>query len=303
VKSVSETVEHPLLRSDVRIFREARSIIAESLWSDATGDLNWCDIERGLLHSSALENPIDGTEDRVLHFAPPFTAFQPASDGGFVFAGESAISTCGRDGSNQTELARVEHVHDGMRLNEGKCDPSGRFVIGSMNFLGEDRDAAIYSVSADGGVRVLTDDIAVANGFEWSDDGSRMFFTDTGQKTVFVGDYSSDGELSHVEPFITGAEVDGLTRDAEGGFWAGIYGTGRLTRFDAAGGTDLELDVPAGHVTAVAFGGVDRSTLFIATAREKLTEAQLEDQPLTGSIFALDTATHGFPPHAFGIRT
>jgi sugar lactone lactonase YvrE len=93
---------------------------------------------------------------------------------------------------------------------------------------------------------------------------------------------------------------DGLARDADGGFWNGIYDSGHVAHWDANGTKDLEFDVPAGHVTSVGFGGADLSTLFIATARENLTEQQLEAQPLTGSIFQVETSTHGFPVRSFG---
>jgi sugar lactone lactonase YvrE len=202
-------------------------------------------------------------------------------------------------GEQQTTIASVELDLDRMRLNEAKCDPAGRFVFGSMTF-DEARDAAIYSVDQDGRLITLLDGIGVSNGFEWSEDGRRMWFTDTAVETIYVGDYSRDGHLSNIRTFAKGRKSDGLTRDVDGGFWNGIYDTGRLVHRTSNGVIDLDVDVPAGHVTSVGFGGHDLSTLFIATARETLTEEQLEDLPLTGSIFRVGTATSGYPVRTFG---
>jgi sugar lactone lactonase YvrE len=163
-------------------------------------------------------------------------------------------------------------------------------------------DCAIYSVDADGEWRALVGGIAVANGFEWSDDGSRMWFTDTAAETIYVGDYGATGDLRNVEPFATGLQSDGLVRDTGGGFWNGVNDSGKVVHWDADGNRDVEFDVPAGHVTSVALGGPHLSTLYIATAREKLTELQLEDQPLSGSIFAIETATSGYPVRQFRTR-
>jgi len=292
-----------LLQSDVTLFREARSIIAESLWFDDRDALRWCDIDTGTIHTSPSAGAPDGSDDDVVILPPPMSAFQPVADGsGFVFAGVDYVALAGADGAIERVLAKFEHGSDTVRFNEAKCDPAGRFVFGSMDF-GGGTDCAIYSVDAGGSVQTLIGNIGVANGFEWSDDGATMWFTDTAAKTVYVGDYSDAGQLFNVRVFVEGHASDGLTRDVDGGFWNGIYDTGHVIHWDASGAADLEFDVPAGHVTSVAFGGSDRSTLFIATARENLTEQELEEHPLTGSIFRVETATHGYPVRAFGTTT
>jgi sugar lactone lactonase YvrE len=287
-----------MLRSDLRVFREAKSIIAESIWWKSSGAVEWCDIDTGVIHSSPLEGAPDGSDDHLLELPPPVAAFQPADDG-YVVADRDTVFLVDTVGANRRTLARIVHASDSVRFNEGKCDPFGQFVIGSMHVIGGRPDAAIYVIADDGSYRTLIDNLGVANGFEWSDDGRRMWFTDTAANTIFVADY--DGErLENVRPFASGRASDGLARDADGGFWNGINDVGRVVHWTAGGEVDLEFDVPAGHVTSVGFGGGDYSTLFIATARERLTERHLEDQPLTGSIFAIDTATTGFPSRNFG---
>ncbi|HEY4267893.1 MAG TPA: SMP-30/gluconolactonase/LRE family protein [Galbitalea sp.] len=298
--TMTGTTVHALLRSDPRVFRDARSIIAESIWWNPSGALEWCDIDAGVIHSSPLDGPADGSADRLLELPPPIAAFQPA-DEGYVVADLDSVFLVGADGSNRRTLARVEYASGGIRFNEAKCDPFGQFVVGSMEVMAGDRKAAIYVVTAEGGCRVLIDGIGVANGFEWSDDGGTMWFTDTATETIFVGDYDGN-RLENVRTFASGRASDGLARDADGGFWNGINDIGHVVHWTADGEVDLEFDVPAGHVTSVGFGGADLSTLFIATAREKLTEQQLVDEPLTGSIFAVETATHGFPARRFGSR-
>ena len=61
----------------------------------------------------------------------------------------------------------------------------------------------------------------------------------------------------------------------------------------------LELELPAPNVTSVAFGGADLRTLFVASARENLTEEQLLAHPLSGSIFAITTETSGRESRTF----
>jgi sugar lactone lactonase YvrE len=255
---------------------------------------------RRYLHTSAITGRTDGKDDRVLPLSPPVSAFQPTDDGdGFVFAGRDHVSVVSLDGTTVRRLADFPELPDRVRFNEAKCDPFGRFVVGGIS-LDNEPSTAIYSVDVAGEVRTLIDGIAVSNGFEWSDDGRTMWFTDTASRSMYVADYSETDPLAGVRPFADGRMSDGLTRDVDGGFWNGIYDTGTVVHRDPDGQIDLEFDVPAGHVTSVAFGGPNLSTLFIATARENLTEAQLGEQPLTGSLFEVDTTTRGFPVRTFG---
>jgi len=52
--------------------------------------------------------------------------------------------------------------------------------------------------------------------------------------------------------------------------------------------------------TAPGRFGADRSTLYVTSARENLTEEQLHAHPLSGSVFAVETDTAGRPPNVFG---
>ena len=46
-----------------------------------------------------------------------------------------------------------------------------------------------------------------------------------------------------------------------------------------------KVEVPAPNVASCAFGGKDMDTLYITTARAGLSEQQLEEYPLSGSLF------------------
>ena len=65
-------------------------------------------------------------------------------------------------------------------------------------------------------------------------------------------------------------------------------------------GSHLEtVELPVANPTSVAFGGPDMSTLFVGTARENLTEQDLEQAPRSGAVFAVPTTVHGFPANTF----
>lgn len=262
----------------------------------------WCDISAGVIHRSPLDAPADGSADNTVTLPPPVASFSLASIGGhrgLVVSLEDSIAAIDiSDGSLRT-LTKISHSRIGLRLNEGKVDPAGRWITGSMNLLDDDPIGAFYSVSGDGDVRMLYGGIGVANGLEWSLDGRRIFFTDTSVNTIYTGAYSTDGNITDVETFIQGGPHDGLAIDVDGNFWGALYGSGTVVHYDSTGAELYSIDVPAPNLTSVAFGGIDLSTLYVASARENLTEAQLDEYPLSGSVFAIETSTRGRGPTPF----
>ncbi|MBF4604976.1 SMP-30/gluconolactonase/LRE family protein [Curtobacterium sp. VKM Ac-2884] len=280
----------------VTVFSDARAVLAESIvWDPSEQLLRWTDITLGTLVTAQS----DGTVVSTVPLPPPLASFQPRAAGGFVAALGDTVVVTDEHGVVERELTRVEHATAGLRFNEGKCDPFGRFLVGSMNLTTGEPDGALYSVEADGATRVLRGGFGVTNGFEWSDDGTVMYVTDTSASTIYRGSYGPDGELGELEPFVVGHAHDGLVRDDEGCSWSAVYGGGRVERYGPDGSHLETVELPTPNVTSVAFGGPDMSTLFVASARENLTEEQLEEHPSSGAILAVPTRVHGFPANTF----
>jgi sugar lactone lactonase YvrE len=290
---------HPLLRSALGLFRAASSFAAESLWWDPSGGLYWCMPDVGTLHFSLLGAAVSGADDRVLTLPPRLAAFAPAPNG-FVIAGRNAVALVSPLGSFQRTLARIQHPDDHISFNESKCDPYGRFILGTAGADGFS-NGTIYSVDPTGEAKAIYGQAGLVTGMQWADDGSRMWFMDSRLSTIFTCEYTPYGEMRNVQPFVRGVRGEGLARDVDGGFWTSSDGGAKVARWDGNGRQTLEFAVPAQRVTSVAFGGPELSTLFIATSRGGLTAAELSQLPLTGSIFGIETATRGFATRPFGL--
>ena len=288
------------IRGEVEVFRSLRSVLVESIfWDDRTGEVVWVDITAGTLHRGHLDGAVDGSDDVVVALPAPVSAVQPAQGGGFVAALKDRVVLLGPGGTVVDELASVTHAHGGIRFNEGKVDPYGRFVVGAMDVTVGDPDAGLYLVDADGRLDVLLGGFGVANGFEWSDDAREMYVTDTATQTVYRGSYAAGTDpLGELEPFLVGHASDGLALD--GRFWNGVYGGGEVLCWSPDGEVLARIPMPAPNVTSVAFAGPDRDQLLVGTARENLTEEDLEASPLSGSILRIRTRATGRPVHIFG---
>jgi sugar lactone lactonase YvrE len=53
------------------------------------------------------------------------------------------------------------------------------------------------------------------------------------------------------------------------------------------------------RVTSCAFGGPELDTLFLTSAREKLSEEQLAAQPLAGGLFRVRPGVRGVPAFSY----
>ncbi len=286
------------------VFRHSQSILGESLVAeerDGQQSMLWCDITRGLLHSSPIGGATDGSQDTTIAMPAPLCSFHPSKvDGeeGFVMSLKDRVVLTERDGTILRELAHIQHERPDTRMNEGKADPRGRWVSGSMD-MDEEPTGVYYSITADGTLTVLIEGLRVSNGLEFSDDGRTIFYTDTPLETIYRADYSDDGRVTNATPFLSDGPHDGLAMDVDGGFWTALYGGGRVIHYDAAGIRQFHIDLPAPNLTSVAFGGADLSTLYVCSARENLTAEQLAAHPLSGSVFAIPTHTTGRPPRIF----
>jgi sugar lactone lactonase YvrE len=289
---------NPMLRSALGLFRESRAPAAESMWWSPGGGLYWCIPEAGTLHFSALGAAVSGAEDKFLQLPPLLAAFAPAPQG-FVIAGRNAVALVGATGAFLRTIARIPLADEHVRFGEGRCDPFGRFVIGTSGVEGFS-NGSVYSVDPSGEWRAVYEHAGRVTGMQWSDDGSRMWFMDTGQTTIYTCEYSARGEMRNVQPLVRGVRGEGLARDSDGGLWSSADGGTKVARWDANGRQTLEFDVPVRRVSSVEFGGAELSTLFIASSRVGLTNSDLSGHPLTGSIFGIETAVRGYPTRPFG---
>jgi sugar lactone lactonase YvrE len=208
------------------------------------------------------------------------------------FALEDADGTLTRLGALWTD----NHV----RMNEGGCDPDGRFYCGSMAYDQRPGAGALYRLDPDRSVHVVLENVTVSNGLDWSPDGSRAYYNDTPTHRIAVFDYDRESGLTRRRPFAEiPAEIgrpDGLTVDQQGGVWVALSGGGAVRRYTADGVLDEVVEVPVRKVTACTFGGPRLDQMFITTSREGVEPG---NDPLAGSLFRVVVGVTGLPVREF----
>lgn len=263
------------------------------VWFQRWGGLRWVDMLAGDVLSLSSGGAVGRRS--VGRIA---AAVRPRRQGGAVIGVERGFALEDVDGS-LTYLGEV-WTDTNVRMNEGGCDPEGRFYCGSMAYDKQAGAAALYRLDPDRSVHVVLDDVTISNGLDWSPDGSRAYYNDTATHRVAVFDYDVEsgltGRRTLVEIPAESGGPDGLTVDGQGGVWVALNGGGVVRRYTAGGVLDEMVEVPARQVTACTFGGPHLDELFITTSRENLEPG---DDPLAGALFRAVVGVAGQPVREF----
>jgi sugar lactone lactonase YvrE len=282
---------------------DARADIGEGpAWEARTGSLYWVDIHARHLH---IFSPLEGT-DRLIDVGEFLGCATPRDAGGLVLGLCSGFATLDLSTEKLTRLVNPEPHLPGNRFNDGKCDPAGRFLAGTMDDVEIKASGSLYSLAPDGTLKTLISGTRVSNGLAWSSDYRTFYFIDTPTRVVMAYDYDlATGEIANPRLVVSVPPElgwpDGMTSDIEGMLWVALWGGAKLTRWNPATGQLVaEIPLPAFNVSSCAFGGPDLTDIYVTSARKGISAEQLAKYPLSGGVFCIRTNIRGMPTFEFG---
>jgi sugar lactone lactonase YvrE len=270
-------------------------------WDGVGRRLLWVDVPTGRLFCAEFR---DGRLVTTATYQVPgyLTAIAPldAPAGGWVIAAHEGFAHLAVDGA-LTVLAEPEAgKHGRIRMNDGACDPAGRFWAGSMAYDATPGAGSLYRYDGNGRYSRILADVSISNGLGWSPDGTRMYFADSSTQAISIFDYdvataaiANRRTLAIVDP--ADGVPDGLCVDCEGYLWVAIWGAGQVRRYTPGGAQVSVIEVPARQPSCCALGGPRGRHLFITTARVDLLEETLAAEPDTGRVFVTEVTVPGRP--------
>lgn len=266
-------------------------------WDERTDRLLFVDALAGSIHSV---DPA-GVITRFQLPSPVVTVIRRRTSSGWAVATEHGIAVCDESFDTCEPIALVLADPE-LRTNDGGCDPLGGFIIGTMAYQQPSQKGAVYRVAPDHRITCLLENISISNGVQWSTDATLVFYIDTPTRRVDAFDVDPlTGAWSNRRPYIqighTDGVPDGMAMDEHGGLWVALWDGGAVHHYDPAGRLVETIAVPGvSQVSSCTFGGPDRSILFITTSRQNLAPTE---QPLAGSVFAVQTDLRGSTPAEF----
>lgn len=270
-------------------------------WDGERNRVLWVDINAGAVHSGTLSaNRVSG--DTLLRLPETVGAVVSSRRGDLLVAGARRLYTVNPEGAVSLG-AQILAEGTASRLNDGGCDPAGRFLVGSLALDARLNQEVLVRVEDGGRMTVIDDDLGLSNGLAFTPVGDRLYNVDTTSGIVWTRDYdSTTGRVGRRQEFLLldGDRPDGLCADELGNLWIAMWGAGQVRCYSAAGEPLAVVDVAAPNSTSVAFVGPSLDTLLITTASEQLSDEQRARHPDSGRLFIADVGVRGLavPPWA-----
>ena len=278
--------------SDLSLVVEADHRVGEGpLWHPDEDVLYHVDITSGRLFRY---DPVTDADEQVLDLDTPIGGYTIQADGSLLlFLGKGAIAEW--DGTELTSIVDEIPRERNSRFNDVIADPEGRVYAGTMPT--DDQLGRLYRIDTDGSYEVVDErGFDIPNGMGFTRDLEVLYVTESQERTIYRYDYDRDtGNLTNREPFVEldsdGPLPDGMTVDAEGHIWSGLWNGHAVLRYDQTGTVVDRLEVPVPKASSVTFGGEDFRDLYITTAKGH----DAEDDAPAGSVFRTTPGVRGIP--------
>lgn len=293
---------------NIEIVGSKISLLGEGpVWDAKQGMIYWIDILNGQLHS---HHPKKNTQASI-GLDQMIGSFALSDHGKIIAALKEGIYWVDKNtGAKELIIASEKHLTNN-RFNDGKCDPAGRFWAGTMSLTEEKGAGSVYCIEKNKHIgliesKKMLSNLTISNGMAWSRDGKIFYFIDTPTYEVVAYDYEiATGHIKNKRTIVcidaADGFPDGMTIDTEGMLWVAHWGGWQVTRWNPITGKKLSsIQLPAAKITSCTFGGDNLSDLYISSARVGLSESELAEQPLAGSLFVVKNCGYtGLPAVEF----
>jgi sugar lactone lactonase YvrE len=286
---------------DVDLVLDERAELGEApCWDEKARVLLWVDIAAGIVHRF---DPTTG-HDEAFEVGQPVGAAVPTISGRIALAVSDGFAFLDPMTGALERIADVDSEVSVTMMNDGKCDPAGRFWAGTRDIEGLEPIGSLYRLDGDHRVTRVVPGVTLSNGLGWSPDGRTMYYVDSTSYGIDAFDFEiATGDLSSRRRLVDLPREwglpDGMTVDEEGCIWLAFWGASSLRRFDPSGRVVGIVDLPVSQVTSCAFGEDDHSDLYVTSARGGLSPERLRDEPHAGAVFLLQPGVRGLPQSPF----
>jgi len=256
--------------------------------------LLWVDIPAGKVYKTNLAN----LNTETTSFDLPIGAVAPCENSENLALASKDGFALWSDGT--LDIRNPFLTAPDYRMNDAKCDALGRLWGGSCQMDFESGEGKLHRWEGGNNNKVMVEKLSLPNGLGWNNENTLMYLADSMTKKVFVSEFDlADDFVPNFRELISidSGVPDGLAVDLEGCIWLAVWGGSRVMRISPQGRVLEEHLFPVSQPSSCAFGS--DGTLYVTSARAGISEAELLNQPLAGSLFTLSTSTTGVPVAGF----
>jgi sugar lactone lactonase YvrE len=220
--------------------------------------------------------------------------------GGLLLAAQGGFRALDPRTGRSELLAPVAAGDADVLMNDGACDPGGRFLAGTMTRSAGSGRGGLSRYDPPAGAVPVLEGVGVSNGLAWNAAGSTLYFIDTLLARVDRLDYHAG--TGAVTARRTAFDLraypglpDGMAIDAEDCLWVAFWRGGAVRRFRPDGELLEEIEVPVLRTTSCCLGGPDLRDLYVTTARRSIRDVPADVEDLAGAVFRYRVDVPGVP--------
>lgn len=252
-------------------------------WIDRTRPAIWFEAADGSSTACPLPEPAQGLTE---------------GPGGLLVVRPSGLYACDFAAGRFTRLHELIGAEPSLRYAAAEWDARGRLWIATMDRSLGRPAGCLYRIDPDFTAHPIISGLLFPLGIAWSPDHDRIYLSDGPKREIYCAAFDLEsGEIGPTEVFAripdSMGRPTGLAVDAEGGVWNAQSEGWRVTRYTAGGDVDQVLSLPVPRPIGCGFGGADRRTLYITTARQGIPDRRLAEVPLSGAVLSYRTKVPG----------
>src|SRR5918995_1583589 len=185
---------------EVELVLDAGAELGEApCWDTGAQLLLWVDITAGIVHRF---DPAHGG-DETFDIGQPVGAAVPTESGQIALAVSNGFAILDVRTGRVERIADVDRGVSGTMMNDGKCDPAGRFWAGTRDVEGRQPLGSLYRLDADHRVTRVLSGVTLSNGLDWSPDRRTLYYVDSTTYGIDAFDFEiSTGDLSGRRRFV-----------------------------------------------------------------------------------------------------
>lgn len=284
------------------LIQDEKTLLGESpSWDSVRQVLYWIDSMKGNLYIYDSKNK----NNRKIEIGEHIGSVAPKNEKEVIMATKSGIYFFHLETEKKTFITNPNR-HSENIFNDGKCDPKGRFWVGTVNGVDAEKfTGELFCLQLNHSISMKLQSIGCSNGLTWSPDYQTLYYIDTLAYKITAFDYGMNtGEIKNGRTVVVIPPKyklpDGMSGDMDGNLWVAHWDAGVICCWDPHNGNLLEtIKLPVPRVTSCVFGGEKRNELYITSARDGLTEKELESYPYSGGLFRIKMDVQGLPTFSF----
>ncbi|WP_417225850.1 SMP-30/gluconolactonase/LRE family protein [Amphritea sp.] len=277
----------------IKIFSELRCSLGEGpIWHRSRNSIFWVDINNKKVYEKNIDSD-NKYYDNLWEFDLMVSALavDAKSSNKLWLIAENSIIHFDLVFSSSKVIKNIPIPID-CRTNDASVSPDGKIWFGTMEKAPTGLNGSIYSFDKNGFLTKEIAGVGIPNTMSWLEEDT-LYFSDSYEQKMYRYNIKSKEKNVFIDLTKGYATPDGGAFNNTGDLWNAQWDGQRVACYNQEGSLLKAIELLVDRPTSCCYGGKNMDKLFVTSAREGLSNKQLEKHPYSGCLFVLDIGDIG----------